>query len=92
MIVELKKRALRRTKVIEGQIRGLAKMIDQEQYCTDILVQSLAIQKSLASLDKLLLENHLRTHVTHGMSGGSEADKETLTTELLNIYELSKRG
>ena len=50
---DIKKRASHRTKIIEGQIKGLQKMIDNEQYCMDILTQSLAIQKSLASLVNL---------------------------------------
>ncbi len=62
MIADIKKRAIHRTKIIEGQFKGLEKMIEDEKYCMDILTQSLAIQKSLASLNKLILENHLRTH------------------------------
>ena len=63
MIADIKKRALHRSRILEGQMRGFEKMIDNEDYCMDIITQSLAIQKSLRSLNKLLVENHLRTHV-----------------------------
>ena len=63
-------------------------MIDSEDYCMDILTQSLAIQKSLASLNKLILENHLRTHVAHMMSSGDTTQHEKALEELLNLYEL----
>ena len=89
MIIEIKKRAIHRTKIIEGQVKGLEKMIDSETYCIDILTQSLAIQKALASLDKLVLENHLRTHVTDMLSSGSDKVQQQAIKELLDIYELS---
>jgi CsoR family transcriptional regulator, copper-sensing transcriptional repressor len=89
MIADIKKRALHRAKIIEGQMKGLQKMIDNEDYCMDILTQSLAIQKSLASLNKLVLENHLRTHVMDMMTSDDEAQHEKALEELLNLYELN---
>lgn len=86
MISDIKKRAVHRSKIIEGQFKGLQKMIDQEEYCVDILTQSLAIQKSLASLNKLILENHLRTHVSERLA---EGDAERTVKELLDLYELN---
>jgi DNA-binding FrmR family transcriptional regulator len=89
MIADIKKRALHRTKILEGQMRGLQKMVDAEEYCVDIITQSLAIEKSLRSLNKLLVENHLRTHVTEMFeSGGDETDKAV--AELLTVFELSR--
>ena len=88
MITELKKRAAHRSKIIEGQFKGLQKAIDNEAYCMDILTQSLAIQRSLASLNKLILENHLRTHVTDMMSSGDETKQQKALDELLQLYEL----
>ncbi len=86
---DIKKRAGHRTKIIEGQIKGLQKMIDNEQYCMDILTQSLAIQKSLASLNKLIVENHLTTHITEMLSSGEEKEQTKAIEELLNLYELN---
>ena len=89
MIDELKKRALHRTRILEGQMRGLEKMIEAEDYCIDIITQSLAIQKSLGSLNKLLVENHLRTHVTDMFEAGGD-ERDTAITELLRVFELSQ--
>jgi DNA-binding FrmR family transcriptional regulator len=90
VIEDIKKRALHRTAILEGQLRGLAKMIENEDYCMDILDQSRAIQKALASLDKLLLENHLRTHVAHMFAhGGQERDQAVV--ELLKAYDVGSR-
>jgi len=88
MIEDLKKRALHRTRILEGQMRGLEKMIDNEDYCMDIITQSLAIQKSLRSLNKLLVENHLRTHVSDMFAAGGD-QRDMAVDELLKVYELS---
>lgn len=90
MIDDLKKRARHRTSILEGQLRGLAKMIESEEYCMDIIAQSRAIQKALASLDKLLIENHLRTHVTHMFEAGGD-QREAAVAELLKAYDLETR-
>lgn len=89
MITDIKKRAAHRSKIIEGQIKGLQKAIDNEEYCMDILTQGLAIQKSLASLNKLILENHIRTHVTDMLSTKDEKQHEKAIAELLSLYELN---
>jgi DNA-binding FrmR family transcriptional regulator len=85
---DIKKRASHRSKIIKGQFDGLQKMIDNEAYCMDILTQSLAIQKSLASLNKLIVENHITTHVTDMMSSGDEQQIHRAHEELLGLYEL----
>lgn len=86
---KLKKRALHRAKIIKGQLEGLVKAIDKEIYCIDLLTQSLAIQKSLGSLDALLLENHLRTHVKHQMQAKGQDEKAV--KELVKIYTLANK-
>jgi len=70
-------------------MKGLEKMIEKEEYCMDILVQSLAIQKSLRSLNKLVLENHLKTHITEKFSSSDEKLQKEAVQELLDLYELS---
>lgn len=89
MIPDIKQRALHRAKILEGQMRGVQKMIENEDYCMDILTQSLAIQKSIGSLNKLILENHVRTHIKENLSSGSEEAQEKAVEELLGLYELS---
>ncbi|MFT4052025.1 MAG: metal-sensitive transcriptional regulator [Microbacterium sp.] len=90
MIDDIKKRALHRTSILEGQVRGLKKMIENEDYCMDVIAQSRAIQKALASLDRLLVENHLRTHVAHMFEHGG-AERERAVEELLKAFEFDGR-
>ena len=92
VIDDIKKRALHRARILEGQLRGIEKMIEDEAYCVEIITQTLAVQKSLRSLNKLLVENHLRTHVTDMFEeGGSRRDDAV--DELLTVFELqNNRG
>ncbi|MEI7420256.1 MAG: metal-sensitive transcriptional regulator, partial [Actinomycetes bacterium] len=63
---------------------------ESEEYCMDIITQSLAIQKSLGSLNKLLVENHLTTHVSHMMGSGSKAKSDKAVEEMLKIFEITQ--
>ena len=89
MIADLKRRALHRTKILQGQLKGIEKMIENEEYCMDIITQSLAIQKSLSSLNKLIVENHLRTHITDKFASANDELHTEAIKELLGLYELT---
>lgn len=91
VIDDLKKRALHRTRILEGQLRGVERMIEDETYCVEIITQTLAIQKSLTSLNKLLVENHLRTHVSEMFDAGGER-RDDAVAELLAVFEIENRG
>jgi len=90
MIASLKKRALHRTRILAGQIRGLEKLIESEAYCMDIITQSLAIQKSLGSLNKLIVENHVSTHITHMMHSKDAEQNQRAVEEMLKIFEITQ--
>jgi DNA-binding FrmR family transcriptional regulator len=85
---DIKKRAARRLKIIEGQIRGLEKMVAEDKYCIDIIHQSLAAKEALSSFEDLILENHLATHVVEQFGAGQEAKA---IKEILTIHKLSRR-
>ena len=57
---DIKDRNLKRLRRIEGQVRGIQKMIEEDRYCADIIQQAAAVQESLRSVAKNLLKNHLR--------------------------------
>ena len=68
--LEEKKYLETRLKTIEGQVRGVAKMIEEDKYCNDVLVQLLAINKSLRSISNDILRNHLSTCVVKKIKEG----------------------
>lgn len=84
----IKQKILRRLKISEGQIRGLQKMVEKEEYCIDILQQSSAAKQALSGIEDLILENHLSTHVIEQIKAGKESKT---TKEVLAIYKLSKK-
>ena len=57
---------------MEGQVRGLHKMVDEEKYCVDIINQSFAVKSALSGVESLLLKNHLSTHVIDQIKHGKE--------------------
>lgn len=85
---EMKPRAVRRLKIIEGQIRGLQKMVEEDVYCIDIITQASAIKEALSGVEDLLLENHLSTHVIKQIKSGQEAHA---TEEILKVYKLKRK-
>lgn len=84
----IKKSAVRRLKIIQGQLKGLARMIEDEQYCIDIITQASAIREALSGVERLILENHLSTHVVHQMKSGKE---QKAIGEVLKVYKLTQR-
>jgi DNA-binding FrmR family transcriptional regulator len=72
-------------KIIAGQVQALEKQIEDDRYCMDVLDLSLSIQRALRSLDGLVIEGHLRTHVVEQMTGG-ETDRAV--GELLRLYKV----
>lgn len=82
------KKTIIRLHIIQGQLKGLEKMVDDNKYCVDVIRLSLAIQKSLQSFNKSMLENHLREHVGHQFRSGKE---EKAIKELTDIYFLTNR-
>lgn len=67
----------KRMRRIEGQVRGVAKMIDEDKYCIDVLTQISAVKSALESVALGLLEEHLGHCVSHAVAeGGAEADKK----------------
>lgn len=69
-------------------MEGLEKQITTDAYCMDILTQSLAIQRSLASLNKLVLEHHIETHIQSMLASDDSTEREKAKAELLQLYEL----
>ena len=67
---------------IEGQVRGIKKMVESDTYCTDILVQVSAVNAALNSFNKVLLANHIRTCVANDIREGKEETIDELVATL----------
>lgn len=72
---------------IEGQIRGIKGMVEEERYCTDILVQVAAVNAALNSFNKKLLENHIKTCVVRDIRDGKEDTIDELMETLRKLMK-----
>ena len=88
MRVDINKQVQNRLRRIEGQVRGLRNMVEDEKYCADIITQSNAIKEALSGVEHLMLENHLTTHVMHQMKSGKE---KKAVEEILKVYKLAQK-
>jgi DNA-binding FrmR family transcriptional regulator len=83
-----KHEALKRLAYIEGHLKGIRKMVEDDQYCVDILKQTHAVKRALDKFDALLLRGHLDGCVREGFAEG-RADQ--VLTELNDLFDLSRR-
>lgn len=81
--------ALRR---IEGQVRGVQRMIEDRKYCIDILNQIHAVKAALSRVEEKILEKHLQSCVTDAVKGGSEKKKQQKLNEILRLIQQTRRG
>lgn len=84
---DVKVQAQKRINILKGQLDGLQNMIEHDEYCVDLLTQSLAIQNSLRSLDTLLFERHLRMHVSEQF----KHEEERAVSEIVKLFKRVNR-
>ncbi len=83
-----KAEALRRLAYIEGHLKGIRKMVEDDQYCVDILRQTYAVQRAIEKFEQVLLQGHLQACVPTGIREGRE---QAVLSELAELFELSRR-
>ena len=81
--ITTKRETIRRLKIIEGHLKKVRKMVEEDIYCMDILHQSLAVQSALKKVEEMVLDNHLHTCVVEAM-GGRKKKKIEEILELFN--------
>ncbi len=84
---DTEERILHRLKIAKGHLQKVINMVEQDEYCIDVIHQSQAVQSALREADSLILENHLKTCVVDHIKNG-EAD--TSIKEIMNVFKKSK--
>ena len=82
---ETKSANLKRLRRIEGQIRGLQKMVEEDRYCADIVIQISSVQEALRGVGRLLMRNHLQHCATQAIRKGTREEAEAMYDELLEL-------
>jgi DNA-binding FrmR family transcriptional regulator len=88
---DVKHAVLTRLRRIEGQARGLQRMVEEERYCADVLTQVASVQEALRAVSRELLANHLRHCTTAALRSGDPAQAEAVYAELLDMVQRSAR-
>lgn len=82
---------LERLKTIEGHIRGIEKMVEDEQYCIDIIRQIQAVQGALNKVNTTILDNHLNSCLITAVRGDDPEERERVLKEIAEVYETATR-
>jgi DNA-binding FrmR family transcriptional regulator len=82
---------LNRLKRIEGQVRGVAQMVERERYCIDILHQIQAVKAALAKAESEILKDHAACCVAEAIASGDAAEQRAKFGELIELFEKVKR-
>lgn len=81
-----KERVLHRLKIARGHLNKVISMIEEDEYCIDVLTQSQAVQKAIKETDNLILENHLKSCVSDSIKNGNS---EEAIAEVMNVFKKS---
>ncbi|MBN1135331.1 MAG: metal-sensitive transcriptional regulator [Anaerolineae bacterium] len=87
MTEEHKREILNRLKSVEGHVRGIERMVDEDAYCIEVINQILAVQRALDKVNSMILERHLQTCVTTAIRGDDAAERERVIAEIMDVFE-----
>ena len=82
---------LKRLSRIEGQVRGLSRMVEDERYCIDIVTQIAAVRAALRRVEEEILRDHVAHCVEHAINSGNKADQRRKIEELMSVIGRSDR-
>ena len=88
---DAKSSCLKRLGRIEGQVRGLARMVEDDRYCIDIVTQISAVRAALRRLEKEILRDHVAHCVEHAIAAGNKADQRQKVAELMDVIGRADR-
>jgi DNA-binding FrmR family transcriptional regulator len=78
---------INRLKSIEGHVRGIERMVEDGEYCVDIVNQVLAVQRALQKVNGLVLNRHLRTCVTTAIRGDDPDERQRVIDEIMGVFD-----
>jgi DNA-binding FrmR family transcriptional regulator len=88
---EVKASCRKRLSRIEGQVRGLARMVEDDRYCIDVITQIAAIRAALRGVEEEILKDHVAHCVEHAITSGNKAEQRRKVTELINVLGRTSR-
>ena len=86
-----RQKTLDRLARLEGQVRGIAKMVSEDRYCVDILAQTAAVRSALKGVERLILEDHAHHCVQAAIDSGDPSDQQAKFQELIALLQKTQR-
>ncbi len=86
-----KENNIRRLKTVEGHIRGVQRMIDEDSYCIDVIRQVNAIQSALNKVSLNILDNHLNSCLISAVRGDDSDERERMLREIVDVFEAATK-
>ncbi len=83
--------ANRRLKTVEGHLRGIQRMLDEDAYCIDVIRQIQAVQSALNKVSAMILEEHLNSCVTTAIQGEDPAERERVLKEITGVFDAANK-
>lgn len=83
--------SLRRLKTIEGHLRGIIRMLEEDAYCIDVIRQIQAVEAALNKVSSQILENHLNSCVITAIKGDDQNERERVLKEITEVFEMSAK-
>jgi DNA-binding FrmR family transcriptional regulator len=90
MRANAKTSVLRRLKRIEGQVRGLGRMVEDDRYCIDVVTQVAAVRAALRAVEEEILRDHAASCVAHAISSGNQREQRRKVAELIDVLARSR--
>jgi DNA-binding FrmR family transcriptional regulator len=91
MRTDIKASCQKRLNRIEGQVRGLARMVDEDRYCIDVVTQISAVRAALRRVEEEILKDHVAHCVEHAIRSGDKADQRRKIAELMEVVGRADR-
>jgi CsoR family transcriptional regulator, copper-sensing transcriptional repressor len=88
---DIKASCAKRLSRIEGQVRGIARMVEEDRYCIDIVTQVSVVRAALRRLEEEVLRDHVAHCVEHAISSGNKADQRRKIEELMEVVSRADR-
>jgi DNA-binding FrmR family transcriptional regulator len=82
----------KRLRNIEGHLKGVIRMVDEEAYCIDVIRQVQAIQASLVKVNNLILDHHLNSCVITAVRGDDVSEREKVLNEIVDVFNASQKN
>ena len=90
--MENRENAIRRLKTVEGHLRGVIRMVEQDEYCIDVIRQIQAVEAALSKVSTQILDNHLNSCVITAVQGDDAGERQRVLQEITDVFAVANKA